>query len=77
MNFMILSPLIKCNSGSKCRGFFVRQLDRARLVLLGPTITFILGEGESKLLSDLISYLTAHIQNVAQSLNWWVVCFFF
>jgi hypothetical protein len=41
-----LLPLNKCNSGSKCRGFFVWQLDRARLVLRRPAITFIQGRGE-------------------------------
>lgn len=39
---LFVPPLIECNSGSKCRGFFlVWQLDRARLVLRGPTITSI------------------------------------
>jgi hypothetical protein len=35
------SPLNKYNSGSKHRGFLVWQLERARLVLRGPIITFI------------------------------------
>jgi hypothetical protein len=44
---VVLPPppsLIKCNSGSKCRGFFVWQLDRARLDLRGPILHLFRGE---------------------------------